>query len=215
MKNLKNEYSKILNEYKISEGSIFSTIVPESEWRKQKEAEQFLEKYWLSKQVYEKHWKPIQDTMFIQQEKGLPYLKFSKKYEMLALRGGVLFEEKDFLQLQNCMKLVGDKYFVIIENDVENKSKPLIRVKFPVDISWQELMSGGVISIAIVEYDMNEYFVFGDSGAWGKYAANDYIHALDIVGFKKEYSTLFREVFKVPLEESAEISEWVPKGYFD
>ncbi len=215
MKNSKSEYKDLLIEYSFSNDSVFSTVVPESEWKKQKEAEEFLAKYWLSEKEYDEHWRSIQNAMFVNQKKGLPELKFTKEYEVLALNGGALFEEKDFLQLQSCMKQVGDSYFVVIENSFGDKEKPVFRMKFPVDITWQELMSGGVISIAIVEYDMNEYFVFGESGAWGKYAANDYIHALDIIGFKKQYSSLFHEAFKVSHEERAEISRWVPKGYLD
>lgn len=215
MKNLKKEYISLVENYNSSIYSRQSTLVPKNIWSQPKKAEAYLEKYWLSKKEYDEHWKPIQDAMFTNQEKGLPDLKFTKSYEMLTLRGGVLFEEKDFLQLQSCMNQVGDKYFVVIENSFGDIDKPLIRVKFPVDITWKDLMSGSFISDVIIDCDINEYFVFGESGAWGKYAANDYIHALDIVGFKKEYSSLFREVFKVLSEEDTEISEWVPKGYLD
>ena len=215
MKNQKKEFKELLAEYSFLNDSVFSTVVPESEWKKKKAAEEFLAKYWISDTEYRGGWEPIQNTIFINPEKGLPELRFSKKFEMLALRGGILFVEKDFLQLQTCMKRIGEKYFVVIENSFGDKNKPIFRMKFPVDITWQELMSGGFISIAIVGYDMNEYFVLGESGSWGKYAANDYIHPLDIIGFKKEYSELFRAVFKVSLEEQAEIAKWIPPGYLD
>ena len=59
----------------------------------------------------------------------------------------------------------------------------------------------------------NEYFVFGASDAWGKYAANDYENPLDLIGFKEKYSALFKKNFKVSDEEKQEIISWLPVAY--
>lgn len=208
------EYQDILIEYSYSIYSMHSTMIPELEWGNKEVAEKYLEKYWLPKEEYEKAWKPIQDRIFINQEKGLPSLIFAKEYEIIALRGGVLFEEKDFKQLQDCFLKVGDKHFVIVENSFGNElQRTPFRMKYPVAISWQEFMSGNFISSVLAEMCANEYFVFGDSAAWGKYAANDYEKPLDIIGFKKEYSQLFKDIFRVPKEEEFEIFEWLPPLY--
>jgi hypothetical protein len=61
--------------------------------------------------------------------------------------------------------------------------------------------------------DLN-FFVFGDSGRWGKYAASDYHYTpLDIIGFKSELADIFREQFKQPKEDWEEIQKRLPQKY--
>ena len=57
------------------------------------------------------------------------------------------------------------------------------------------------------------YFVFGDSGEWGKYVANDYKFPLDIIGFRNKYAELFKRNFVLSIEERNEIYEWLPETY--
>ena len=84
---------------------------------------------------------------------------------MIALRGGNLFVEEDFLQLQKAMQEVGEEYFVIIQHSQEfTDGEPMFRMKFPVNITWEELTSGNYISAVLLEMSYNEYFVFGKSG---------------------------------------------------
>lgn len=58
--------------------------------------------------------------------------------------------------------------------------EPMFRMKFPVNITWEELTSGNYISAVLLEMSYNEYFVFGNSGSYGKYSANDYEHPMDM-----------------------------------
>ena len=67
-----------------------------------------MQKYWLAEEEYLNVWKPIQDKIFVQ-DKGLPELVYRAEFEMIALRGGCLFLEEDFKQLQKAMQEVGDK----------------------------------------------------------------------------------------------------------
>ncbi|MCZ2101158.1 MAG: hypothetical protein LC107_06440 [Chitinophagales bacterium] len=193
--------------------STSSTLVPSDQWEDKNLAEKYLRKYWLPEQEYLSLWKPIQDKVFVQ-GKSLPNLIYRPEFEMIALRGGCLFLEEDFLQLQKAMQEVGEEYFVIIQHSQEfMEGEPMFRMKFPVNITWEELTSGNYISAVLLEMSYNEYFVFGENGNWGKYSANDYEYPLDIIGFKPELAHIFQEYFKQPKEEQEEIREWLPQEY--
>jgi hypothetical protein len=206
------EYSKLLEEYSSGYYLIFSSDSEETV--DSGAAERYLERYWLAEAEYQSFWKPIQDQIFINQERGLPEPVFSENYEVIVLRGGVLFVEDDFRALQECFMRIGDKNFVIIENTFGKASRiPPFKMKYPVDVSWEDLMSGSFISAVLFKACQNEYFVFGDSAVWGKYAANDYDYPLEVIGFKPEYASLFREKFQTSEEERQEIAGWLPPAY--
>lgn len=207
------EYIRHIEEYSAYSHSSFSKLIPSDKWGNKQLAEKYLQKYWLTEQEYQKIWKPIQDKTF-NQNKGLPELVYRPEFEMIVLRGGCLFVEEDFKQLQKAMQEVGDTDFVIIQHSQEfTDGEPMFRMKFPVNITWEELISGNYISAVLLEMSYNEYFVFGLKGGWGKYSANDYENPLDIIGFKPELASIFREHFKRPKEEQEEIWEWLPQEY--
>src|SRR6218665_800348 len=208
------EFEKHLKHYSTYWWSSFTKLAPEFEWGNIKKARFYLEKYWLPQKEYDNAWKPIQDKIFINQGKSLPELLFAEQYNLLALRGGCLFLEEDFKQLQQSLIAIGEKYFVVIENTFGGKlDEPAFRMRFPTDITWEELTSGDFISSVFFEMLPNEYFVFSESGNWGKYSANDYENPLDIIGFKPELAPVFKKHFKQPKEEQEEIREWLPKEY--
>ena len=207
------EYIRHIEEYLNYWQADFSKLVPSDQWGDKKLAEEYLRKYWLPEQEYLSVWKPIQDKIFVQ-GKSLPDLVYSSEFEMIALRGGCLFLEEDFKQLQKAMQEVGEEYFVIIQHSQDfTEGEPMFRMKFPVNITWEELISGNYISAVLFEMSYNEYFVFSESGNWGKYSANDYEYPLDIVGFKPELAHFFQEHFSQPKEEREEIREWLPQEY--
>jgi len=207
------EYIRHIDEYSNYEHSSFSTLVPSDQWGDKKLAEEYLQKYWLPEREYLSIWKLIQDKVFVQ-GKSLPDLIYHPEFEITALRGGCLFLEEDFKQLQKAMQDVGEEYFVIIQHSQGfTEGEPMFRMKFPVNITWEELTSGNYVSAVLLEMNYNEYFVFGEKGDWGKYSANDYEYPLDIIGFKSELAPVFREHFKQPKKEQEEIRKWLPQEY--
>lgn len=181
----------------------------EDETRKQTEA--YFEKYWLDKDEYQEKWLPIQKSIYQVSGPVFPDVGFRSGFEVITIGGGRIFAEKDFLSLKYCIQETGDSHFVIVEHvDDENPrhGEPPLRFRYPSNVTWDELMSGGYVSEELFESPVKEYFVFGDTGTWGKYVANDYIYPLDLVGFKKEHSKLFKEHFE-PLID-AEVLKWIP-----
>lgn len=207
------EYIKHIDEYREYWYSSYSKLVPLEQWGNKALAEAYLNKYWLREQDYQKNWKPIQNNVFYQ-DKGLPDLVYRLGFTVIALEGGSLFTEEDFKQLQNAMLEVGDDSFVIIQRSQESmQGEPMFRMKFPVNVTWDELMSGNYISAVLFEMNYNEYFVFSESGSWGKYSANDYVRPLDLIGFNSELYPIFKKYFKQSQEEQEEIQEWLPREY--
>jgi hypothetical protein len=205
------------------------------------QAEAYFEKYWIDSDEYQQRWLPIQRSIFNDKARHLPDLMFNDGYEIFPLVGGNIFTSKDdFLSLQNCMRETGDTSFALLENekvviefygtDGGWRTTPSVRFKFPADISWEELMSGGSASTVLfqVQGAIKDYFMFGDSGTWGRYVANDYASPtiepavgtpLNIMGFKREFSELFRKQFEKVQRLNPEItsevllSEWLPDSY--
>lgn len=208
------EYKQLLDKYSSEYYLLYSTTITEKEWGNKDAALEYLKKYHLSDDEYLEKWKPIQDMIFRNQDKSLPEMMFNEGFSLLAIRGGILFEREDFENLQSCVRKLGDEKLLIVQNDFGGglDSTPL-RMSYPSDITWEELMSGNFISTVIFEMFANEYFVFSESGKWGKYSANDCEQPLDIIGFKSDYEPVFRKSFEQPPEEWEEIKEWLPPKY--
>ena len=189
------EFERHIEFYKLYWYQEFSRITPKNKWGNQKSAKDYLQKYWLPEQEYLSYWKPIQDKIFVQ-DKDLPELIYYSEFEIIVANGGCLFTKENFLQLQKAIQEVEEKFFIVVQNVQEyTNEEPMFRMKFPVSITWSEITSGIYISSILLEMNYNEYFVFGESGKWGKYSATDYVRPLDIIGFKQELSSFFQEQF--------------------
>ncbi|NCP85458.1 MAG: hypothetical protein GW823_11325 [Bacteroidetes bacterium] len=182
----------------------------------------YLKKYWLHIGEFNNYWLSIKNKVFNPDSKDLPELMFNKGFELIAQKAGILFSKEEYYALQKCMESAGDEYFVIIENKYARNATgdyPRLRFKFPVDITWKELNNDDENFSDISSYDLllnpqKHFFVFGNSGKWGKYTANDYNDTpLDIIGFRQELAPIFQEHFKQPKEEEKEILEWLPQEY--
>jgi len=207
------EYKSHIDTYANHGQKYFSNMLSAENWGDQRAAELYLKKFWLPLDEYQNTWKPVQDRVFLC-DNVLPEIIFNTGYQMMAFRGGCLFAEDDFIKLQKCFIDIGDSYFVVIENTFGGKLiEPAFRMKYPTNISWDELKSGNFVSATILDSLHKEFFVFGKSAGWGKYSASDYKMPLDIVGFRSQYSKLFHETLKVPKLEWHEIYTWLPPQY--
>lgn len=191
----------------------------------------YLSKYWLDRKEWSETWKPIKDTVFVPGSRHLPEMMFRDEFELLAFIGGLILAPNDFQALQECMEKIGDSFFVVIQNEHTQPiivdegggelHLPILRFKYPVGITWEELMSGGLISTEVYEILDKEFFIFGDSGAWGKYAATEYMDdsadpsgtPLEIIGFRGEYRLLFKEKFQIQDEAKQQVLQWLPSTY--
>lgn len=208
------EYQDIIDRYSLKGYDMYSRSITRSEWGDLKKGEEYLAKYWLSNEEYKSVSELTLKKIFDNQEIGLPNLVFSKEFDLLVLEGGCLFVEEDFNKLQKCILQLGDNFLFIIENNFGgNLKEPTFRMKFPTDISWQELNSGNFVSSTLLESIHKEYFVFGEGGLWGKYSANDYDFPLDIIGFKDGNGGVFIAEFKQSEHERNNLKKYLPQEY--
>lgn len=208
-----SEKEKLIEQYSFKGYSLYAGTIYEKEWGDKKIAQHYLDKYYLPEQEYLAEWKSLQDRIFISNE-GLPELIFEADFNLLAIRGGTLFVKEDFENLQKCLVKLGDKNLIIIQNTFGDDFEiPPLRMKYPYDITWDEIMNGNFISTALFEMFHNEYFVYSESANWGKYSANDYEHPFDIIGFKPDFAGIFIDQFMQSKEEQDEIREWLPPKY--
>ncbi|MEM7174085.1 MAG: hypothetical protein AAF380_02395 [Bacteroidota bacterium] len=183
-----------------------------------KVARSYLEKYFLPEKDYLKKWKPIENTIFQNQDKSLPEMVFQDHFDLLGFLGGCLFQQKYFETLQACMQALGDQHLVIIHKPILHEDIPPLRMIYPSSITWSEMMSGNYISYIICESSLDDYFVFSESGLWGKYACTDYydpndnnMTELNVIGFQPAYNAIFKKHFK-PLQEE-EMKKRLPPLY--
>ncbi len=184
-------------------------------------SKEFISTYWLCDNDLENYWLPLKNIIFKSESKDIPDLMFNSSFELIVQRGGILFSKEEYSALQNCMRIAGDTYFVLIENKFTRNTEadfPHLRFKFPIETTWEELNNGDEnfpdISFETIFIMNKHFFVFGDSGKWGKYAASDYKYTpLDIIGFKTELATIFHKNFKQPKKEQEEVWKWLPQEY--
>lgn len=197
----------------------------------QRVSEIYLRKYWLPEEEWLNYWQPLKDSIFCPTSRFLPDLMFNEDFSLKVLLGGIVFGEKYFYVLKKCMIEMGEEEFVIVEND---KIRPIIdkgdiplhmRFKFPVDISWSELshrnkIQPDIASELFISFN-KEFFVFGNSGKWGMYAANDYTDSsidpagtpLNIVGCKPESALIFNKYINPSKKDIKKIRNWIPDVY--
>lgn len=156
-----------------------------------KKEEEFLRKYLLSDVDYKQAWEKKLQSIF-SSSLDFPSKLFNEGYQTVSLMGGIIFSKDEFFQLQRCFEKTGDKWLLIIEDNAEEGSA-IVKLKFPIKIEWHDLLGGGAISFEVFERPIRNYFVFGDTGLWGKYVGSDFDPPEDILGFQSEVQETFKK----------------------
>lgn len=192
---------------------MYSRAISRSDWGDFVAAENYLDKYWLSKTEYEKKWKATQNCIFTSAKAGLSEMVFQPGFAWFVIKGGCLFVEDEFSRLRSCALSVAEAFIVIVENSSGGKVvEPTFRFKFPVDITWSEMTSGNFVSAVLLEIPYKDYFVFGESGLWGKYTSNEHAMPVDIFGFKGIAEGIFKSVLSATEELTLEEAK-LPEAY--
>lgn len=145
----------------------------------------FLLNFALSESEYKNQCIPIQQKIF----RCLPEKHFDissmslsdimlKDFMFFAYYSAPLFWKETYEQIRRICEESGDNYIFIVEEECcERNPKVAFKLKIPVSKSWDELKNGGYISDVLFNMFNHNYYVFGDSGKWGKWCDydNDYI----------------------------------------
>ena len=143
-----------------------------------KETQAYMEKYWLHSAEYSGKWRSLQTNIF-EIDKYFPDMVFKPELDILIMGGGVIFSQDDFESFKNCLRQTQNEEFVIIQNIDEKDplkiyvddntwiAHPALRFKYPANIEWSELLSGGGVSDELFKVPYKDYLVFGNKGGWG------------------------------------------------
>jgi len=147
--------------------------------------ENILQNYWLEDDEYNSKWLSLEREFFVENTMPPDYV-FKKDVRVFGIDlTGLPFFEEEYSFFQKFLKAANEKNFVIIENASYNSTninnprrvqdkerEPRLKFKFPADISFEELQSGGIVSDIIINGEYSkDYYIFGESALWGKYAA--------------------------------------------
>lgn len=121
---------------------------------------------------------------------------------IIRVGGSAIYSEEYYKCLQLCMEAAGDQYFVVVEDHADEHDRSSVyttcpdewqafHFKYPVTVSYQQIMSGKYLSEEVMLMGSRDYFLYGDSGKWGIYAGDDVLYSLHIVGFQSNLSDVF------------------------
>ena len=122
--------------------------------------EAYLKRYNLEMGEYQQKWYPIRRTIFDMQARWFPDMLFQPGFEFIY--GPPPHPETitryELIKLKECMHALGEKEFVIIENEpfVEAITCKKYRytpskLRFPSTISYPELLDGGDSALLIID----------------------------------------------------------------
>ncbi len=150
----------------------------ESEEESYRKGKDFLQKYALDNDTFLMECVPTMRKIFRYGEKQELDLRqqlvtqfFHNEYLIFPyITTHIFLDEEHFLLTQSMGKALGESYIYIIEDETcEECHDAAFKLRFPVEVSWDELCSGGCVSDALFKVMHNCYYVFGDSGEWGKW----------------------------------------------
>ena len=124
-------------------------------------------------------------------------------FEYFSYYSAPLFWKESYkLILKICTKYGDKNIFIVEEECCEKDSEVAFKIKIPVNLPWEKVSKGGYITDVLFNRSNCNYYVFGDSGMWGKWC--DYDNAYS------DYETFcYRYVVPPILEYEAFFSEYI------
>ncbi len=176
------------------------------------DGKEFLEKYSIDSIAFQNECKPIMKQVFKMDEKQKYDMEtmpidalFYPDYCFFTYFSSHIFSKEDFLLIKDICRKYNEKFIYIIEREgCEDYPEAAFKLKIPVDISWESLNEGGCITDVIFHFMQNDYYVFGDSGCWGKWC--DYDNAIidyETFAYKWETEPIidYKKYFGISTEE--------------
>lgn len=140
-------------------------------------AEEFLKSYALGNKDFQQKCLPLMQNVFKHSNncefdirKSSANELFQEGFQTYIHISSPMFTEESYLYIQKICKVCKDEYFYIVE---DNNDSSAFQLRIPATTKWENLVSGGFISIVLFNMPYNNYKVFGDSGNWGKWCDYD------------------------------------------
>lgn len=174
-------------------------------------SQRYFAKYWLSREELVSNWLPVHRKIFAHEHLCGAGHVFGSQFKQRISTGGLLFVKDEFELVMRLGKMAGDRHFAIVEDYDEDQppphKHPPLRFKYPISTSWEEINAGGYISLELFGMPHKNYFVFGDSGLWGKYAANDDVFPRYFFGYHLSAAQKFESVGLALVDDSANLGQ--------
>lgn len=141
----------------------------------------FLKQYSLNDLEYKDNCVPVMKKVF----RCSPEMSFDvsmmsmselieEGFEYFSYYSSPLFWKESYELIQKISRECGDNNIYIIEDEsCEKESDVAFKIKIPVSKSWEDLSNGGFIADVLFNMPNHNYYVFGDSGKWGKWCDYD------------------------------------------
>lgn len=156
--------------------------------------------------VLQKVFRVVPSVFFDIREKAIGEM-FHDNYSFFAYQSSPLFWKESYDLILRICKDCGDNNIFIVEDErCEPFPEMAFKIRLPVECSWENISHGGIISDVLFNMFNNNYYVFGDSGFWGKWCDydNDYIDyeaftfasPMSSVTAYKNYFSISKQEFK-------------------
>ena len=181
-----------------------------------KKDQAYTQLYALDSIEYQKKWHPIRASIFDLKARWWAEMMFQPGVEFIFDERKTVISYFQFTRLQKCMQALGEKEFVLIQNELHCRkiyrdtrfAENPYKLKFPANITYPALIDGGLDTLDMVAdwWGIHDFFIFSESGKWAIYSPGNAIYfygndrrkeiPLFTIGFRKEVEPLFAKVFK-------------------
>lgn len=190
------DLDKCLNKYSDEYySSMFGMHKNVNEFERLVQAKAFLSKYSMSDDEYTKECVPVMHEIFTYSAKSKFDIRktpvtdlFPDNFSCISYQSSPLFWKESFELVQAICKGFKEKHiFIVEEEQCEEVPEIAFKIKIPIDISWESISNGGFITDVLFNMFNNNYYVFGDSGCWGRWSDydNDFMD-YEVFGYKIE-----------------------------
>lgn len=163
----------------------------------------YLEKFFIGyEELYETYMPKIEKLSLPQRDSLKRHHTdpiFQEGFSYTIKEGGYPLDDVLWDRYCNVSRELGGSEIIVVEHLFENStlSKKALRLRFPVDTSWETVLSGNVFSVPLCWTDYYPFYIFDDTGEWGVFFSAEYwFFAFDFIGFRPEHESVFRKYFR-------------------
>jgi hypothetical protein len=172
----------------------------------------FLQKYYMDDVEYEGKCMQAMRKVFANNPESFFDIRYKTIQDLLSnqshyfsYQSSPLFWKESYELIQAICVKYGDRYIYILEEErCETAPEAAFKLKIPVNHSWEMLANGGCIANVLFNMFQNNYYVFGDSGKWGKWCDydNDFID-YEVFAYKYETPQIaaYKDYFAITEED--------------
>jgi len=148
----------------------------------------YLDSFYLSNADYQRQYLSIQERVFCKPNLTEDDCIFFPSFKTYQYGASLVFTRKKYELLQKLLSQTTDSSILLIEDDATLPSAHLIKLIINKNCNWINLsVKDEGICYEVFGRPVRNYFVYGNSGTWGMYNANDWRHEKCFWGFDERF----------------------------